>query len=119
MRGNCWRRAPDGHRRSQAHRYIRNNSERVSTIINNVLQLSRREATKPARLMLGDWLEDFFAEFSEPCSARANRCAEEADELEVRFDPATCIKWFGTCATTPSSTASPATVSESRSSWAA
>ena len=26
---------------------IRNNSERVSTIINNVLQLSRREATKP------------------------------------------------------------------------
>ncbi len=29
---------------------IRNNSERVSTIINNVLQLSRRESTKPARL---------------------------------------------------------------------
>ena len=44
---------------------IRNNSERVSTIINNVLQLSRREATKPTRFMLGDWLEDFVREFSE------------------------------------------------------
>src|SRR5882757_9600388 len=34
---------------------ISSNSERVSTIINNVLQLSRREATKPTRLVLGDW----------------------------------------------------------------
>src|SRR5260370_38440883 len=38
---------------------IRNNSERVSTIINNVLQLSRREATKPTRFMLGGWLRAF------------------------------------------------------------
>ncbi|MDP8984941.1 MAG: PAS domain-containing protein, partial [Pseudomonadota bacterium] len=36
---------------------IRNNSERVSTIINNVLQMSRREPTRPARLNLGDWLD--------------------------------------------------------------
>ena len=42
---------------------IRANSERVSTIINNVLQLSRREATKPTRLVLGDWFEDFLSEF--------------------------------------------------------
>ncbi len=68
---------------------IRNNSERVSTIINNVLQLSRREATQPARFMLGDWLEDFVREFSETMQIPPAQIEvrEEADELEVRFDP--------------------------------
>ena len=68
---------------------IRNNSERVSTIINNVLQLSRREATKPTRLMLGDWLEDFLDEFCETMQVPMSRIAvhEEARDLEVRIDP--------------------------------
>ena len=68
---------------------IRNNSERVSTIINNVLQLSRREATKPTRFMLGDWLEEFVREFSETMQIPLQQIdiREEADELEVRFDP--------------------------------
>ncbi|HWJ33924.1 MAG TPA: HAMP domain-containing sensor histidine kinase [Steroidobacteraceae bacterium] len=68
---------------------IRNNSERVSTIINNVLQLSRREATKPARLNLGDWLEDFLPEFCETMQVSVAQIGvhEEADDLEVRFDP--------------------------------
>jgi two-component system, NtrC family, sensor histidine kinase PilS len=68
---------------------IRSNSERVSTIIDNVLQLSRREATKPARLMLGDWLEDFVREFSETMQVSEKQIGirEEADDLEVRFDP--------------------------------
>ena len=68
---------------------IRNNSERVSTIINNVLQLSRREATKPTRLTLGDWMEEFLGEFCETMQVPRSRIAvhEEADELEVRFDP--------------------------------
>ncbi len=68
---------------------IRNNSERVSTIINNVLQLSRREATKPTRLMLGDWLEDFLDEFCETMQVPLTRIAvhEEAGDLEVRIDP--------------------------------
>jgi two-component system, NtrC family, sensor histidine kinase PilS len=69
---------------------IRNNSERVSTIINNVLQLSRREATKPARLMLGDWLEDFLDEFCETMQVPMATIAvhEQADDdLEVRIDP--------------------------------
>ena len=67
---------------------IRNNSERVSTIINNVLQLSRREATKPTRLMLGDWLEDFLDEFCETMQVPMARIAvhEEARDLEVRID---------------------------------
>jgi two-component system sensor histidine kinase PilS (NtrC family) len=68
---------------------IRNNSERVSTIINNVLQLSRREATKPTRLKLGDWLEDFLDEFCETMQVPMARIAvhEEARDLEVRIDP--------------------------------
>jgi two-component system, NtrC family, sensor histidine kinase PilS len=68
---------------------IRNNSERVSTIINNVLQLSRREATKPTRLSLGDWIEDFLEEFCETMQVQRTRIAfiEEADDLEVRIDP--------------------------------
>jgi len=68
---------------------IRNNSERVSTIINNVLQLSRREATKPTRLMLGDWLEDFLDEFCETMQVPMARIGvqEHAQNLEVRIDP--------------------------------
>ena len=68
---------------------IRNNSERVSTIINNVLQLSRREATKPTRLTLGDWIEEFLGEFCETMQVPRARIGfiEDADNLEVRFDP--------------------------------
>jgi two-component system sensor histidine kinase PilS (NtrC family) len=67
---------------------IRNNSERVSTIINNVLQLSRREATKPIRLSLGDWLEEFLAEFSQTMQIPVGEIdiTEESENLEVRFD---------------------------------
>ena len=68
---------------------IQNNSERVSTIINNVLQLSRREATKPTRLTLGDWFEDFLSEFCETMQVRESQIGfhEETNDLEVRFDP--------------------------------
>jgi two-component system, NtrC family, sensor histidine kinase PilS len=68
---------------------IRNNSERVSTIINNVLQLSRREATKPSRLTLGDWLEDFLGEFCETMQVNLSQIAilQESRDLEVSIDP--------------------------------
>jgi two-component system, NtrC family, sensor histidine kinase PilS len=68
---------------------IRNNSERVSTIINNVLQLSRREATKPSRLTLGDWITEFLDEFCETMQINETQIAllEDANDLEVRFDP--------------------------------
>ena len=68
---------------------IRNNSERVSTIINNVLQLSRRESTKPTRLNLGDWFEDFLSEFCETMQIQESQIGlrEESASLEVRFDP--------------------------------
>jgi two-component system sensor histidine kinase PilS (NtrC family) len=68
---------------------IRTNSERVSTIINNVLQLSRRESIEPARLSLGDWLTEFLAEFSETMQVPLAEIQvhDASGELEVRFDP--------------------------------
>jgi two-component system sensor histidine kinase PilS (NtrC family) len=69
---------------------IRSNSDRVSTIISNVLQLSRRESTKPARLSLGDWLDEFLPEFCQTMqiSAAEIRIREESDDdLEVLVDP--------------------------------
>jgi two-component system sensor histidine kinase PilS (NtrC family) len=68
---------------------IQNNSERVSTIINNVLQLSRREATKPTRLSLGDWLDEFLPEFSQTMQVPVEQIGvhEASGDLEVRFDP--------------------------------
>ena len=83
---------------------IRNNSERVSTIINNVLQLSRREATKPSRLTLGDWVEDFLEEFCETMQVRAAQIGVQRGRPTISrcaSIPAICTKWCGTCATTP------------------
>jgi two-component system sensor histidine kinase PilS (NtrC family) len=87
---------------------IRNNSERVSTIINNVLQLSRREATKPTRLMLGDWIEEFLSEFCETMQVPATGSASARTRTiwKCASIPVTCIKSCGIYATTPSSTAS-------------
>ncbi len=42
---------------------IQTHSSRVSHIIDNVLQLSRRESSRPERLELRPWLEDFADEF--------------------------------------------------------
>jgi two-component system sensor histidine kinase PilS (NtrC family) len=68
---------------------IRNNSERVSAIINNILQLSRREATRPERLQLDDWLKDFMTEFSDTMQVPRNLIEVKMDvtAVEVRFDP--------------------------------
>ena len=99
---------------------IRNNSERVSTIINNVLQLSRREATKPSRLSLGDWLDEFLPEFSQTMQVPMEQIGvhEESEDSRCASIQATCTRWSGTCATTPSNTAGLRTESKRRSSWA-
>src|SRR6202789_4267627 len=68
---------------------IQSNSERVSTIINNVLQLSRREAKKRTGLLLGDWSKIFLEEFCATMQVREAQIGvhESEDDLEVRIDP--------------------------------
>jgi two-component system sensor histidine kinase PilS (NtrC family) len=71
---------------------ITSNGERVSTIINNVLQLSRRDTTRPERLELNAWVGDFIGEFHQTSEVdeRAIRFLDptsELGELDVRVDP--------------------------------
>lgn len=68
---------------------ITSNGERVSTIINNVLQLSRRDTTRPERLELNAWLGEFLAEFRQTSEVdeRAIRTDEASRDLDVRVDP--------------------------------
>ena len=65
------------------------NAARVSTIITNVLQLSRRETTRPERLWLGDWLGEFIEEFCDTLQLPEGRLQLEATDadIEVRIDP--------------------------------
>ncbi len=68
---------------------IRTHSERVSHIIDNVLQLSRRESSRPERFQLEPWLEDFAQEFSRTLELQEGELAAASVEqgLEVRMDP--------------------------------
>lgn len=68
---------------------ITNHADRVSTIITNVQQLSRREQTKPERLYVGVWLHDFLEEFHDTLQLPRQRVAASvpAPDLEVRVDP--------------------------------
>ena len=67
---------------------MRTNSARVSGIIDNVLQLSRREAPRPGLLRLGPWVlrvcEEFCATVQlDPQQLRIERSSED---IEVRVD---------------------------------
>ncbi len=71
---------------------IRDNAERVSRIIENVLQFSRRGTRRPERLELGGWVNDFWVEFcaTNQVGAAQLRIAVSPDEgqpVEVRVDP--------------------------------
>lgn len=67
---------------------ITNNGERVSTIINNVLQLSRRDTTRPERIELNVWTREFLAEFSQTSEVDERAIRFDATgELDVRVDP--------------------------------
>jgi two-component system sensor histidine kinase PilS (NtrC family) len=67
---------------------ITSNGERVSTIIENVLQLSRRDSTRPERIELNAWLREFLAEFRQTSQINEGvlRFNTPAQELEVRVD---------------------------------
>ena len=67
---------------------IQTHSERISHIIDNVLQLSRRESGRPERLQLGPWLHEFAQEFERTLELQEGEMSvgEVADDLEVRMD---------------------------------
>ena len=68
---------------------ITNNGERVSTIIENVLQLSRRDTTRQERIELNAWLTEFLTEFRQTAQVNEQTLTftpTEAD-VEVRVDP--------------------------------
>jgi two-component system sensor histidine kinase PilS (NtrC family) len=67
---------------------IETHSGRVSHIIDNVLQLSRRESSQPERLYLRPWLTDFAEEFVNTLELQEGELSigPVADDLEVRMD---------------------------------
>ena len=67
---------------------IESHSSRVSHIIDNVLQLSRRESSRPERFTLGPWLEDFSQEFSRTLELQEGEftIGSVPQDLEVRMD---------------------------------
>jgi two-component system sensor histidine kinase PilS (NtrC family) len=68
---------------------IKTHSSRVSHIIDNMLQLSRRENSRPERLMLATWLDEFAEEFSRTLELQEGEFSigEISGDLEVRMDP--------------------------------
>ncbi len=67
---------------------IQTHSGRVSHIIDNVLQLSRRESSRPERLALNTWLKDFADEFTATLELQEGELsiAAIADDIIVRMD---------------------------------
>ncbi len=62
-------------------------ARRVNGIVNNVLQVSRREPSVPEILRLHEWLEEFSREFRERHSLAEKDLVIEGDEVKVRMDP--------------------------------
>lgn len=67
---------------------MQSNSSRVSGIIDNVLQLSRREAPKPQQLRLGGWVQRFREEFCATMELPRQQFDIDAsgEDVEVRID---------------------------------
>jgi len=67
---------------------IRANSQRVSGIVESILQLSRREAGRPQLLSLAEWSRAFVAEFSTTLELFEGQVsAVGGEDVEVRMDP--------------------------------
>ena len=68
---------------------IRTHSERVSHIIDNVLQLSRRESSHPEQFALKPWLNEFASEFVRTLELQEGELAVVGvpEDMEVRMDP--------------------------------
>jgi two-component system sensor histidine kinase PilS (NtrC family) len=67
---------------------IRTHSRRVNEIVESVLQLSRRENSRPELIYLADWAREFAAEFSSTLELYEGQLAvTAAEDVEVRMDP--------------------------------
>ncbi|MEQ1801146.1 MAG: ATP-binding protein [Gammaproteobacteria bacterium] len=67
---------------------IQTNSRRVSEIVENVLQLSRRENSRPELIYLASWTREFAAEFSSTLELYEGQVTVmPAEDVEVRMDP--------------------------------
>jgi two-component system sensor histidine kinase PilS (NtrC family) len=67
---------------------IQTNSGRVSEIVDNILQLSRRDDTVPQRLELQEWTRKFVQEFLATLELYEGQLSIVASEdVEVRMDP--------------------------------
>ena len=68
---------------------IQTHSGRVSHIIDNVLQLSRRESSQPEVLLLKPWLNDFVTEFTRTFELQEGELTvgDISDDVEARMDP--------------------------------
>ena len=68
---------------------MRSNAQRVSTIIDNVLRLSRREAPRPERIALDQWCTRFREEFcaTTQCDPTRFKLQIVATDVEALIDP--------------------------------
>ena len=78
----------------------------MNTIIENILQLSRRERSRPQDVALLPWLENFVAEFTRDLHLAPGRIGIDITppDVEVRMDPVICAKYCGICARMPCAT---------------
>jgi two-component system sensor histidine kinase PilS (NtrC family) len=70
---------------------IRDNAERVSHIVQSVLELSRRGASRPKRIDLGSWIGELWAEFCATLQVGTDAIhiaisPEEGTQLEISAD---------------------------------
>jgi two-component system sensor histidine kinase PilS (NtrC family) len=80
-----------GEDRERLTRIIRDNTQRLDRLVNDVLQLNRRDRVAGEPLRLGAWLDAFLSEFVANERAPAGRIALDAapvgsPEVVVRFD---------------------------------
>jgi len=68
---------------------IRTHAERVSHIIENILQLSRRESSRPELFDLDVWIRDFASEFSRTLELQEGELSvtQSEPDVEIRMDP--------------------------------
>lgn len=68
---------------------IRAQSQRMNSIVENILSLSRRDRSQLSNFLLGPWLDEFIAEFSRSYNIETGEIVQVPyeQEITVRMDP--------------------------------